>query len=88
MCKEFQKIDCTDYEIITFKVERKIFLLAPMESGKWKVESRKWKVESGKWKVAGTAGCECPWCKIFELCNFELLHHNNAHHIRYLCAKS
>jgi hypothetical protein len=26
--------------------------------------------------------------KFSELCNFELLHHHNAHHIRYLCAKS
>jgi hypothetical protein len=24
---------------------------------------------------AGTADFDCPWCKFFELCNFELLHH-------------
>jgi hypothetical protein len=28
------------------------------------------------------------WCKNFELHNFELLHHFNAHHVRYLCTKS
>jgi hypothetical protein len=27
------------------------------------------------------------WCKIFELRNFEVLHHLNAHHVRYLCIK-
>jgi hypothetical protein len=29
-----------------------------------------------------------PWCKNFQLCNFEVLHHHNAHHVWYLCAKS
>jgi hypothetical protein len=24
-------------------------------------------------------------CKIFELWNFELLHHHSAHHVRYMC---
>jgi hypothetical protein len=28
------------------------------------------------------------WCKNFELCNFGILHHLNAHHVRYLCTKS
>jgi hypothetical protein len=28
------------------------------------------------------------WCNFFELRNFELLHHLNAHHVRYLCTKS
>jgi hypothetical protein len=37
---------------------------------------------------AGTADFDRPWCKFFELCNFELLHHPNAHHVKYLCAKS
>jgi hypothetical protein len=25
--------------------------------------------------------------KIFELCNFEVWHHLNAHHVKYLCTK-
>jgi hypothetical protein len=37
---------------------------------------------------AGTADFNRPWCKILELCKFELLHHRNAHHVGYLCAKS
>jgi hypothetical protein len=31
---------------------------------------------------------DCPCCKIIQLWNFEVLHHRNAHHVRYLCAKS
>jgi hypothetical protein len=62
-----QKVDRTDCEIITFEVEKKVFLCLCL---------------------AGTADFDRPWCKIFELCNFELLHHRNAHHVRYLCAKS
>jgi hypothetical protein len=36
----------------------------------------------------GTIDYDHPWCKKFQLCNFEVLHHHNAHHVRYLCAKS
>jgi hypothetical protein len=31
-----------------------------------------------------TADFDCLWCKFFELCNFELLHHLNTHHVRLL----
>jgi hypothetical protein len=64
MCK---KIDCTDCEIITFEVERKVFFACAWQ---------------------GQQTFDRPWCKVFELYNFELLHHRNAHHVRYLCAKS
>ena len=37
---------------------------------------------------AGTTNFDYRLCKIFELCNFEFLHHLNAHYIRYLCTKS
>ena len=35
-----------------------------------------------------TIDFDCLWCKIYELCNFELVHHCNAHHVRYLYTKS
>ena len=37
---------------------------------------------------AGIADFDCPWCKIFQLCNFGVLHHFNAHQVRYMWAKS
>jgi hypothetical protein len=38
--------------------------------------------------LAGATEFDHLWCKIFELHNFELLHHFNVHHVRYLCTKS
>jgi hypothetical protein len=60
--KVSKKVDHTDCEIITFEVERKVFIpLCPV----------------------GTAEFDRFQCKNFELCNFELLYHLNAHHVRY-----
>jgi hypothetical protein len=36
----------------------------------------------------GTADFDRLLCKKFELRNFEILHHLNAHHVRYMCTKS
>jgi hypothetical protein len=36
----------------------------------------------------GIADFDCLWCKLFELCNCDLLYHCNAHHVRYLYTKS
>jgi hypothetical protein len=37
---------------------------------------------------AGTANFDRHLCKNFELSSFEILHHLNAHHVRYMCTKS
>jgi hypothetical protein len=31
MCKNFKKVDCTDCEIITFEVERKVFFACALQ---------------------------------------------------------
>jgi hypothetical protein len=36
----------------------------------------------------GTTDFDRLLCKNFELCNFNLLHHLNAYHVRYMCTKS
>jgi hypothetical protein len=38
--------------------------------------------------LAGLAEFDRLWCKMFELRNFGVLHHLNAHHVRYFCTKS
>jgi hypothetical protein len=38
--------------------------------------------------MAGIADFDRHLGKFVELCDFELLHHLNAHHVRHLCAKS
>jgi hypothetical protein len=38
--------------------------------------------------LVGIADFDRLWCKNSELRNFELLHHRNVHHFRYMCTKS
>jgi hypothetical protein len=48
----------------------------------------KWKEKFFSLCPIETAHFDRPWCKKFQLCNFEVLHHHNVHHVRYFCAKS
>jgi hypothetical protein len=42
----------------------------------------KWKKNKNSLCPIGTTEFDHLWCNIFELPNFEVLHHLNAHHVR------
>jgi hypothetical protein len=84
--KSFPKVDRTDCEIITFEVQRKVFFHCARQGQQ--TFDCSWCKIFQPCNRQGQQTFDCSWCKKFQPCDFEVLHHHNAHHVRYLCAKS